>query len=69
MDVQEVEVTINKNGQVEIQVRGVKGLQCLEITAPLEQALGGKITLREMTPEALEEARRTGRHIDIGRGK
>ncbi len=68
MDVQEIEVTINKNGQVEIQVHGVKGLQCLEITAPLEQALG-KITLREMTPEALEEARRTGRQINIGQGK
>ncbi len=69
MDVQEIEVTINKNGQVEIQVRGVKGLQCLDITAPLEQALGGKVTLREMTPEALEEIRRTGRQVHIGEKK
>ncbi len=69
MDVQEIEVTINKNGQVEVHVHGVKGAQCLDITAPLEQALGGKVTLREMTPEALEEARRTGRQIHIGDGK
>ncbi len=69
MDTQEIEVTIKKNGQVEIHVRGVKGAQCLEITQPLEQALGGKVTLREMTPEALEEARRSGREIHIGDGK
>ncbi len=54
MDVQEVEVTIDGNGKVLIHVRGVKGEACLDITRPVEQALGGQL-IREMTPEALEE--------------
>ena len=69
MDVQEVEVTINKNGQVEIQVRGIKGTQCLDITADLEQALGGSVTLRELTPEALEELKRSPRRVQVKGGK
>ncbi|HZW04364.1 MAG TPA: DUF2997 domain-containing protein [Anaerolineaceae bacterium] len=55
MELQEVEITIDKNGQVEVQVRGVKGAQCLDLTKDLEEALGGEIVLREMTPEALEQ--------------
>lgn len=55
MDLQEIEVTINKDGQVEVRIRGVKGDACLDITKGLEAALGGEIILREMTPEALEE--------------
>ncbi len=54
MNLQEIEVTINKNGQVEIHVRGVKGEACLDLTRSLEAALGGEVILREMTPEALE---------------
>lgn len=54
MDLQEIEVTINKNGQVEIHVRGVKGDACLDLTQSLEAALGGEVILREMTPEAQE---------------
>lgn len=56
MELQEVEITIDQNGQVQVQVRGVKGAQCLELTKDLEEALGGEIVLREMTAEALEEA-------------
>ena len=54
MEVQEIEVTIDENGQVQIHVHGIKGEACLVITRPLEQVLGGQLT-REMTPEALEE--------------
>lgn len=54
MDVQEIEVTIDENGKVQIHVRGIKGEACLDITRSLEQALGGELT-REMTPESLEE--------------
>jgi hypothetical protein len=54
MELQEIEITINKNGQVEVHVRGVKGEACLDITRPVEEALGGEIILREMTPEASE---------------
>ncbi len=54
VELQEIEVTIGKDGQVQIQVRGVQGLKCLEITKDLEQALGGEIVARIMSPEALE---------------
>jgi len=55
MELQEIEVVIGKNGQVQIQVRGVNGLKCLELTKELEEALGGEILARIMSPEALEE--------------
>jgi hypothetical protein len=55
MEMQEIEVTIGKDGQVQLQVRGVKGLKCLELTKELEEALGGEILARIMSPEALEE--------------
>jgi DNA-binding protein YbaB len=55
MELQEIEVVIGKDGQVQIQVRGVQGLKCLEITKELEDALGGEILARIMTPEALEQ--------------
>lgn len=54
MDVQEIEVTIGKDGKVQVHVRGVKGEACLDITRALENALGGEVELREMTPEAIE---------------
>ena len=55
MEFQEIEVLIDQDGKVYIQVRGVKGTACLDITRELEEALGGQIELREMTPEALEK--------------
>jgi len=54
MELQEIDVFIEKDGQVRIEVRGVKGKSCLDLTAPLEQALGGQVESREMTPEAYE---------------
>ncbi len=56
MDMQEVEVFIDKNGKVRIEVRGVKGAACLDLTAGLEAALGGQVENRELTPEAQEGA-------------
>lgn len=56
MELQEIEVFIEKDGKVCIEVRGVKGEACLEITSGLEQALGGQIESREMTPEVYEKA-------------
>ena len=54
MEVQEINVIIDPNGQVLLDVHGVKGEACLDITRALEAALGGDILLREMAPEALE---------------
>jgi predicted amidohydrolase len=55
MELQEIEVIIGKDGQVQIQVRGVQGVKCLELTKELEEALGGELIARIMTPEALDQ--------------
>ena len=54
MELQEIEVVIDKDGKVRIEVRGVKGMSCLDLTKDLEEALGGEVEEREMTPEAYE---------------
>jgi hypothetical protein len=56
MEVQEVDVFIEKNGQVRVEVQGVKGTACLDLTKNLEDALGGQVEEREMRPEAYESA-------------
>lgn len=55
MEIQEIEVTIGKDGQVELAVRGVKGQACLDLTRALETVLGGVVLSRETTPDALED--------------
>lgn len=52
MELEEIDVFIDKSGQVRIEVRGVKGGQCLTVTKDLERALGGQVITREMTPES-----------------
>ncbi len=54
MEIQEIEVFVEKDGRVRIEVRGAKGMSCLDLTKELEAALGGQIESREMTPEAYE---------------
>ena len=54
MELQEIDVFIEKDGQVKIEVRGVKGTSCLDLTKDLEAVLGDRIAEREMTPEADE---------------
>jgi len=54
MELQEIDVFVAPNGSVSVQVRGVKGGSCLELTKGLEVALGNQITARELTPEAGE---------------
>jgi len=56
MELQEIELTISKNGTVEIHVRGVKGDACLDLTRSLEESLGGKLVTRELTPEAYDSS-------------
>ena len=56
MELEEIQIVIDKDGRVHIEVRGVKGTTCLELTEDLEQALGGQIEARKMTPESYEGA-------------
>jgi hypothetical protein len=56
MELQEIDVFIEKDGRVRIEVRGAKGGACLDLTRDLEAALGGQIEDRQMTPESHEIA-------------
>jgi hypothetical protein len=56
MELQEIEVFIDQDGRVHIEVRGAKGMSCLEVTKGLEEALGGQLETRQMTSEAYETA-------------
>lgn len=60
MELHEIEVIVDADGQVRLEVRGVKGEACLAATAALEQALGGCVVRRELTAEASEPATETG---------
>ena len=55
MEVQEIKITIDPDGQVRVEVLGVKGQSCLDLTSALEEALGGEILSRIMTSEAIED--------------
>ena len=54
MEFHEIDVFIEPDGQVRLEVRGVKGSHCLTVTKDLEKVLGGQIVQREMTSEAGE---------------
>jgi len=54
MELQEIEVFIEKDGRVSVKVGGIKGMACCNLTAAMEQALGGQVESREMLPEAYE---------------
>lgn len=57
----ELEVTINKDGEVQISVKGVEGKRCLLVTKALEELLGGELD-RQMHDARL---RITGKNRDI----
>jgi len=61
MEMQEIEVVIEKDGTVKVEVRGVKGMSCLDLTKDLEAALGGQVEDRQMTAEAQESV---GEQVD-----
>ena len=50
MVLQELEIMIDAEGKVSIKVSGAKGDQCLELTRPLEEALGA-VEQREYTAD------------------
>jgi Protein of unknown function (DUF2997) len=56
VELQEIELVVDKEGEVQMAVRGVKGKGCLALTKELEAVLGGQVVAREMTHEASESA-------------
>ena len=70
MEIQEIEVTIDKNGQVVLHVRGAKGKVCTDLTGDLEAALGGEVIDRQFTPDYQEKPDNpVGPTIEINQGK
>lgn len=53
---QTIELKISPKGEVQIHVQGVQGEGCLELTKPLEDALGGQPVDRQFTEEYAEQA-------------
>lgn len=53
MEEETINVIIHPDGRVELQVCGVKGDKCLEVTRAVEEALGNKVK-REFTSEMYE---------------
>jgi len=54
-ELQEIDVYIGPDGEVRIEVRGVKGEKCLDITRDMEQLLGGTVLERDHTDEFHEQ--------------
>jgi hypothetical protein len=54
MEMQELEITIDKEGRVQVAVRGVHGEGCLAITKNIENAVG-TVEAREYTAEYYEQ--------------
>lgn len=54
----ELEVVIDKTGEIRIQVKGIKGSSCLEFTESLEAALG-ELIHRELTEDYYESDAQT----------
>jgi hypothetical protein len=66
MEMQELEISIDKEGRVEVQVRGAHGDECLAVTKDLENAVG-TVLERTLTPEYYERTVTTLGHRYIGR--
>jgi hypothetical protein len=54
MEMQELEITIDKNGSVHMAVRGIHGERCIALTKNIENAIG-TVETREYTSEYYEQ--------------
>lgn len=55
----ELEIVITPSGEVKVQVKCVPGQACIEETQFLEDALGNKITDRQLTSEYYQQGEST----------
>jgi hypothetical protein len=49
--IEEIDVFISPDGTVKVEVRGVKGTQCINVTKRLEELLGSQVVERTHTGE------------------
>ncbi|MBT3535859.1 MAG: DUF2997 domain-containing protein [Rhodospirillaceae bacterium] len=54
-EIQEIDLTIGPDGEVKIEVRGVGGSKCEDLTKELEAILGGQVLVREFKPKYHEQ--------------
>ncbi len=54
MNIETIRVVINKEGQVQLEVEGVHGPVCLELTDEIIQALGGEQLFQDLKAEYFE---------------
>ena len=54
MEMQELEITIDKDGRVQVAVRGIPGEGCLDLTKNFEEAVG-TVDERTYTAEYYEQ--------------
>jgi hypothetical protein len=66
MDMQELEITIDKEGRVQFAVRGVHGEGCLGITRNIENAVG-TVEKRGYTAEYYEQPVSVSDHRSVTR--
>ena len=50
-----ITLTFPPGGEVNIDVEGVKGKACLDITKSIQEALGGDVTSQKKKPEFFKE--------------
>jgi len=63
VDKQELEITIDDDGNVTIKVVGVAGPDCLKLTKEIEEALG-VVTDRQRTNDFYQEKPQVGEQVD-----
>ena len=54
MEMEELEITIPRDGTVTVNVKGVKGRRCLDVTKGIEQA-AGSVTARTFATSYYEQ--------------
>jgi len=65
MEMQELEITIDREGRVQIAVRGVRGEGCLALTKKMENAVG-TVEERTYTAEYYEQSAGVSEYQEIG---
>lgn len=50
-EIQEIDVHVKPDGTVSVEVRGVQGRKCLDLTQEMEKLLGGLVVERTFTDE------------------
>lgn len=65
MELQEMEITIDKEGRIQVKVRGVQGTGCLALTKDLENA-AGVVEHREYTADYYQEETGVSEHRTLG---